>query len=244
MKDLFRSVLGCSSGWLLVCAGLGCSDEESGLFIQGNVALTPPSCEARAEASTALLGGGVLDVGLRFDYDATLLVGSQLTPRADKTNLRTETMITVIDGAEVHLFTDTGAEEAAFTVPASGVIRPDPSNEAGYGIISATLIPRATGSRLAGELMPGEVVTRVAEVKVFGKTVGGLDVESASIRYVIKVCLGCLVDFPPAALNPNGTCGKALDQNPELPCFFGQDAVVDCRSCAASNPICASAVGG
>jgi hypothetical protein len=240
MKDLFRRALGCPLGWLLVWAGLGCSDEESGLFIQGNVALTAPACEARAEATTALLISGVLDVGLKLDYDATLLVGSQLTPRADKKNLRTETMIAVVEGAEVHLFTDTGAEDTAFTVPASGVIRPDPSNEAGYGIISATLIPQATGAGLAATMERGQVVTRVAEVKVFGKTVGGLDVESSSIRYVIKVCLGCLIDFPPAALQ-NGQCVKQLDQNPELPCFFGQDDEVDCRSCAASNPYCASA---
>jgi len=54
MKDLFRTVRCCSLGWVLVWAGFGCSDEESGLFIQGNVALTPPSCEARPESSTAL----------------------------------------------------------------------------------------------------------------------------------------------------------------------------------------------
>jgi hypothetical protein len=241
MKDLFRTVRGCSVGWVLVCAGLGCTDEESGLFIQGNVAVTPPSCEARAEASTNLLLAGTLDVGLRLDYEATLLVGSQLTPRADKENLRTETMITVIEGAEVHLFDDSGAQVAAFTVPASGVIRPDPSDDPGFGIINATLIPQTRGAELAREIQRGEVRTQVAEVTVFGRTVGGLDVQSAALRYVIKVCLGCLVDFPPAALQ-QGVCSKQLDQNPEVPCFFGQDASVDCRSCAATNPeICSSA---
>jgi hypothetical protein len=149
-------------------------------------------------------------------------------------------MITVIEGAEVHLFDDTGAQVTAFTVPASGVIRPDPSDDPGFGIINATLIPQATGNALAMQLGRGEVITQVAEVKVFGRTVGGLDVESASIRYVIKVCLGCLVDYPPAALQ-NGACSRQLDQNPELPCFLGQDSVVDCRSCAATNAICASA---
>jgi hypothetical protein len=243
MKDLFRRALGCPLSWLLVCSGLGCTDDESGLFIQGNVKLTAPACEARAEATSTLLIGGTLDVALKYDYDATLLVGSQLTPRADKKNLRTETMIAVVDGAEVHLFKDDGSPDTAFTVPASGVIRPDPSNEAGYGIISATLIPQKTGFDLAAMMQRGEVATRVAEVKVFGKTVGGLDVQSATLRYVIKVCVGCLIDYPPAALQ-NGQCVKQLDQNPELPCFFGQDEVVDCRSCAASNPYCASTTGG
>ncbi|MEO8178418.1 MAG: hypothetical protein ABI895_06250 [Deltaproteobacteria bacterium] len=239
MKDLFRTVRCCSLGLVLVWAGFGCTDEESGLFIQGNVALTPPSCDARAESSSALLLAGVLDVGLKLDYDATLLVGSQLTPRSDKQNLRTETMITVIEGAEVHLFDDSGALVTEFTVPASGVIRPDPSDDPGFGIINATLIPQSTGLGLAAELVRGQVKTQVAEVKVFGRTVGGLEVESAAIRYVIKVCLGCLVNYPAIALQ-NGVCSRAPDQSPELPCFLGQDAVVDCRACAATNPICSS----
>jgi hypothetical protein len=84
----------------------------------------------------------------------------------------------------------------------------------------------------------GDVRTRVAEVKVFGQTVGGLDVQSSSLRYVIRVCKGCLVDFPPTGVGPNGQCKLASDQSPQLPCLFGQDEVVDCRSCAATNPIC------
>jgi hypothetical protein len=241
MKELLRKALGCPMALALVLAGVGCTDEESGLFIQGNMALTPPNCEARAEGSSPLLISGVLDVGLKLDYEATLLVGSQLTPRTDKVNLRTETMIAVVTGAEVHLFTDTGEEQTAFTVPASGVIRPDPSDDPGFGVISATLIPQQTGSDLSDEMQRGEVRTRVAEVKVFGQTVGGLDVESAALRYVIRVCKGCLVAFPPAALSATGQCNKQQDQNPQLPCQFGQDAVVDCRSCAANNEICQTA---
>src|SRR5215471_11085526 len=177
MKKLLRKALGYPMALALVLAGVGCTDEESGLFIQGNMALTPPNCEARAEGTSPLLISGVLDVGLKLDYEATLLVGSQFTPRTDKVNLRTETMIAVITGAEVHLFRDTGEEETAFTVPASGVIRPEASNDPGFGVISATLIPQATGQDLAADMQRGEVRTRVAQVKVFGQTVGGLDVE-------------------------------------------------------------------
>ena len=242
MKELLRKALGYPMALALVLAGSnGCTDEESGLFIQGNMVMQAPTCEVRAEASSPLLISGVLDVGLKLDYEATLLVGSQLTPRTDKQNLRTETMIAVVNGAEVHLYRDTGEEETAFTVPASGVIRPEASDDPGFGVISATLIPQATGADLAADMQRGEVRTRVAEVKVFGQTVGGLDVESASLRYVIRVCKGCLVQYPPAALNAMGQCSKQSDQNPAEPCFFGQDDVVDCRSCAATNELCQTA---
>jgi hypothetical protein len=218
--------------------GVHCSDEQSGLFIQGNAARIPPDCEVTAEETATLLGYGVLDVGLKLDYDASLLVGSQFTPRADKDNLRTETMITTVEGAEVHLFDDEGAQLLEFTVPASGTILPEASDSAGYGIINATLIPQSVGDGLRGTLAPGQTVTRVAEVNVFGKTVGGVEVESAKIRYVIKVCQGCLVSFPSEALNANGECAR-FDQEPEaIPCNAGQDAAVDCRLCAGSQEVC------
>jgi hypothetical protein len=224
--------------------GGGCSDEETGFFIQGNVKLPSPSCEATAESTATMLLTGLMDVALRLDYTAHLLVGSQLTPRGDKANLRTETMTTTISGAEVQLFTDTGELDTEFTVPASGVIYPNTSAEPGFGIISATLIPGESGLALAEELDDrNRVITRVAQVKVFGETLGGLEIESAVFPYVIRVCEGCLVDFPSAALvsGTDGaiTCGSGgTVALPDGPCFVGQDDAVDCRSCSSFNAFC------
>ena len=246
MKQVFRNwppaTLGGGAVVLLgaLGAGSGCTDEETGLFIRGNVLIEAPGCIARAEEGATLLGVGLLDVALKQDYVASLLVGSQLTPRGDKENLRTETMITTITGAEVQLFLDTGELDTEFTVPASGVISPDSSADPGFGIIFATLIPQATGAALAADLQNrGEIRTRVAQVKVFGETVGGLEVESADIRYVIRVCEGCLVGFPASALDPNGACTLQTDMNIDvIPCRFGQDEPVDCRLCSAFNSYC------
>jgi len=240
MKDLFRRSLGGPLFLVWIAANAGCTDEETGLFIQGNVLREAPECIAEPEAGTTLIGVGYLDVGLKLDYEATLLVGNQLTPRGDKASLRTETMITVIEGAEVRLFDDTGNGVAEFTVPASGVISPDDSEDPGFGIINATLIPQTVGGSLADELTSrGEVRTRVAEVRVFGQTIGGVDVESASIRYVIRVCEGCLVNFPAAALDAQGNCGRGqMEQIEETPCHPGQDERLDCRLCNGYSPYC------
>jgi hypothetical protein len=224
-----------------IVSGWGCTENQTALFIQGNVAVEAPDCLARAESGAPLLGGGMLDVALRFDYQANLLVGSQLTPRGDKVNLRTETAITSITGAEVQLYEDTGALSVEFTVPASGVILPESSADPGFGIISVTLIPATTGQLLADSLLNrGTILTRVAQVKVFGETIGGVEVESAELMYVIRVCEGCLINFPAEALDVNGVCGVVQsDMSPDLPCAVGQDDVVDCRSCAG-NPFCQS----
>lgn len=243
-----KLVLGRRASMVAVLLGLtgmvGCSEEETGLFILGNVALSAPECIARAEGGSTLLINGLLDVALRPDYEATLLVGSQLTPRGDKVNLRTETMITTVTGAEVHLFTDTGEPDAnspEFTVPASGVIRPDASDDAGFGIVTATLIPAATGIQLASELTNrAEIRTRVAQVSVFGKTIGGVEVETAPHSYVIRVCEGCLISFPAEAISTQDqSCFGSAGDTGDPPCRLGQDDAVDCRLCSGENPFCA-----
>lgn len=241
-----------NGGWgafLLGAAAIGCTDEQTGFFIQGNVKIDPPECIARPEGSSTLLLSGLLDVGLRLEYEATLLVGSQLAPRGDKANLRTETMIATITGAEVHLYTDTGDPDPnspEFTVPATGVVLPNASTDPGYGVVIATLIPAATGVELANELnSPAEVRTRVAVVSVFGTTIGGLEVESAQFNYVIQVCEGCSVDFPAEAISTtDGSCfGSAMDAEVP-PCRVGQDQGVDCRICSSTNPFCTFPGGG
>lgn len=214
----------------MLAAFSGCTEEDTGLFIAGNMVVEAPDCSVTAEGNAPLLLRGTLDVSQRADYVATLLVGNQLTPRSDKESLRTETAVTTITGAEVRLLTDTGEVDTEFTVPASGVISPDGSEDPGFGVVLATLIPAASGVALAGQLAQGQSRTRVAQVKVFGETIGGVEVESAVFTYVIEVCAGCLVSYPPDALDGNGNCNQPTDQEIELPCTRGQDAATDCRA--------------
>jgi len=221
----------------------GCTDEETGFYIVGNMVIEAPDCVASPEATSTLHAGGTLDLALRPDYVASLLVGSQLAPRGDKTNLRTETMIANISGAEVQLRTGTGALSAEFTVPATGHITPNSSDEAGFGTAIATLIPASAAGDIAAELVePGQIATRVAEVVVFGKTLGGLEFESSPLTYVIQVCMGCLIRYSADALAADNTgavlCTANLDQAEQVPCFPGQDEPVDCRACTAGNPYC------
>lgn len=243
MKQVLRTAGGRAAVLLgISLAGSGCTEVETGFFILGNVSTEPPDCVADPESSNVLRGEGVLDVSLRPDYVATLKVGSQLAPRGDKTNLRTETMIATFSGAEVRLTGD-NAEPVAFTVPAVGTsIPPDTSADPSFGIVSATLIPAALGIEIAaGITSRGEVRTRIAQVRVFGETLGGLEIETGPFDYPIRVCSGCLVDFPADALvegvDGGPVCGGSVDDAPEAPCRMGQDDVVDCRLCL-TNPAC------
>jgi hypothetical protein len=242
MKQVSWRASGCAALLLGVMMGsAGCAEEETGFFIIGNVLMEAPECVASPDSSSTLLLSGLLDVALRPEYQATLIVGSQLTPRGDKENLRSETMIATITGAEVQVFRDTGELDTEFTVPASGVILPDGGAEAGLGIVSATLIPASSGVALAAEIQSSaEIRTRVTKTVVFGTTIGGLDVETSPWTYVIRVCEGCLVNFPAAAYqDPTVGCVPVdTGEAPVTPCHPGQDDSVDCRSCTGGNAFC------
>jgi hypothetical protein len=228
---------------LLVAMSAGCTEETTGFYIQGNVKIDSPECIARAESSSTLLFTGALDVALKHDYEATLLVGSQLAPRGDKTNLRTETMVATITGAEVHLYNDVGELRTEFTVPSTGVITPSSGDDPGFGVMTAILVPETTGRELEAELTDfRERRTLVAEVMVFGKTIGGLDVESSPFTYVVEVCEGCRVLFPADAVMMDPMTGAAFcgatDEALTPPCRLGQDELVDCRLCSGSSAFC------
>lgn len=210
-------------GGLALVAGLGiqgCTDDETGLYINGVMAVVAPQCTVRADPGSVQLLGGLLDIEERPSYEATLLVGNQFTPRGDKQNLRTESMIVTVTGAVVRLFDAVGALVSEFSVPATGVIVPDGGAEPGFGSVDVTLIPGAEVERLLGpdsDLPENSqnIITRVARVSVFGSTVGGLDVESSEFSFVIDVCRGCL------SCDPTGMSGRV-----DTACRAGQDGAI------------------
>ncbi len=236
MKRLLPNPLRLTGCLLFGLFAAGCTDEDTSMVVVANISRPAGTCEARPDLGATTLGTGFLDVGLRSNYVASLLVANQLTPRGDKANLRTETMQVITTGAEVRLLNDDGSVNSEFTVPASGVILPDPAISPGLGIVSVTLVPASAAEALRADLdNPSQRRTLVPEVKVFGRTVGGLEVESSVFNYVVRVCEGCLVAR--TALN-NGVCDltQPIDEN-DVPCFLGQDEAVDCRLCAG-NAFC------
>lgn len=230
MKHGWRAV-GVSA--LMSLAGLmgyGCAEEETGLYILGVARPEPPDCSVRASADGQIYLAGALDVGgialpggdvvsKPTSYEASLIVGSQLTPRGDKQNVRTETMVTTIEGTEVRLLRDDGSVFSEYTVPAGGVIAPDDGADPGLGIVFVELIPGQVGAALAEELSERQSRTVIARAKVFGTTLGGIEVESAEFVYVITVCKGCLDNVEPACFedDPPAVCNDWQDEPTCLP---------------------------
>jgi hypothetical protein len=250
MNRMLRPLI---AGGLMAAAAAsaaGCADNNSTLFIYGVLATVAPLCSVIADPSQAMLGAGALDIALSSNYEGWLLVGNQYSPRGAKQQLKTETTKVTLTGAEITL------KEAAtdkviscpnsancggpFSVYGSGFANSSRSEDPGWGAIYVQFLPNAVGEFFrAGTLKnPGPtLITVVANIKVYGTTLGNQDVESGTFSYPIQICNGCSIDYQAVDL----TTGKCLVQQgaviPQTNCRVGQDGKTDCRLCL-NQPIC------
>ncbi len=222
----------------LTLGSSGCADNDSMLFVRQVIAVVAPECIAKPDVGGLFRSQGVLDVAFSLRYDAALLVGNQLTKRGDRDQVRTETSRVALRGSEVRLLDTSERLVAEFTVPGSGFVDPASGDAPGLGVMGTTLIPQSVGQKFAATGGGGQV-TLIANVRVFGETLGGDDVESAELTYPIVVCNGCLVAFPVEADDPVRTgyqCtlpDEPLTGDTGSQCIFGQDEAYDCRLCCA-----------
>lgn len=245
-----------AGGWLrtttkLVSAGLmlggltlftpSCADNGVSLFIRGVIALTAPDCIAKGDADVVLRSGVYFDSALTNEVNVPLLVGSQLFGRGDPKTSRGEPNRIQLSGAEVEL-TDTAGRAlvSKFTVPVLGMIDPTASADATYGVAYVSLVPAGVSKSLAsaaGVTTFGASKLVLANVKVFGKTLGGTDVESLPVAVQITACFGCSVFFPADAADVAGgavNCLKSSTQSKT--CKVGVD-YTSCQDCR-DNPLC------
>ncbi|MEN9577025.1 MAG: hypothetical protein RJA70_34 [Pseudomonadota bacterium] len=230
---------------VLALATSTCADNNTSIYVEAVLLLSPPSCEVTADPGSTQLLRGTLDVAFLRSYEAALLVANQLTPRGDKEQLRAETQGIQLRGAEVQLSTADGALLDEFSVPTGGFVHPSDSQAPGYGTALVTVIPPARGQAFFEALSAGargEVRTVVASVRVFGETSGGIEVTSGAFTFPIDVCFGCLVEFPLEAIEDTGNgrvCSGAADGVTTSQCLRGQDQKIDCRTCASTMALCA-----
>jgi len=246
------------AGSVALAAGVsapGCVDNTETLFIAGVQLAQPPQCLYKSDPTQPFLLLGTLDVLLRHGYQAGLLVGNQFTARGAKQNLRAESTRITLRGAEVTLTDSTGAQLScasnancgSFTVYGTGFVDVSRSEDPGWGIFYAELIPQGVGQSIQANM--GQKVkstTVIASVKVFGESLGGEELTSSTLTFPIQVCQGCLINFPLDALTPDPTdptapaiCVTSTSSTPgQIPCQVGQDDLVDCRLCAGQNTAC------
>jgi hypothetical protein len=220
-------------------ADVGCADSESMLFIrqvQARLSTGATACAADNAPTSPSLPLGTLDVAYRSRYTATLLVGNQLVPRGDNTQLRTETSRVDIQGTIVRALDDAGnVVWGPVTVPGTGFIEPASGATPSFGLTETTLFQ--ADAALIASMQGGGVKHDIAIAKVFGRSLGGTDVESGEWQFPIDICFQCLIQFPSEANGamagqpPNCDAISTTGTTVEAPCNPGQDDSMDCRAC-------------
>jgi hypothetical protein len=265
MKRLWGHVVAGLS--LLAGAGavcFACVHDDSTIFIGNALAskfVTPGNqCIYTPDPTQTAISSGVLDVAVQQQYEGAFIVGNQLAPQVNTSQLQTETSTVIIQGAVVVIKDTKGNQIRTFTRLTSARITPSTGGVPGFEPVFVTIIdPIAlqNSADIQANIIgatPGQSgsVRLVTYTRFFGRTLGGQSVESNEFEFPVDVCNGCLINFSnngssrfPNCIGNVGT-GTAAAQ-PQIPCVPGQDLPIDCTivccsipSCAMNTPDCSS----
>jgi hypothetical protein len=197
--------------------GTSCVANESSLFVRSCLFLPEDTCKVTFDSSSAVRLAGTLDPA-QSDYYCPLLVGNQLVARGDTKTLRTETSRIEIHTAIVTIYDSIKSKTyTTYSVPATGFADPGSSSQPGFGGADVLLLDRVTAREHPGETLLSGVVLQ-------GRTLGGLDVESAEWTFPITVT------GPEQLCNlSNCQAGVKPTDSLKLTCRPGVDITTDCR---------------
>jgi hypothetical protein len=225
-----------------------CATNDQTIFIRA--ALAPSlnrqmgGCVYTQDPTQAELFEAHADLGVTDSYFAVLLIGNQLIPRADSLSDRAESNRVHINGAIVRVTEGDGRLIREFTSLATGFADPASNGTPAYATVGVVALDAPTRDILLPSL-PNRVVSKtiLINIKAFGTTLGGKDVESGEFQLPMQVCNGCLVDFSsgndPTQPQPNCLKPPAMMQTAATaPCFRGQDEPVLCQTCLGARVAC------
>jgi hypothetical protein len=221
-----------------------CADNHESIFIQGVLAVTAPDCTAKADASAKILAYGIMELKLTNTYGNFVMVGNQLIARGDPNKLRAEPNRVQITGADVTLRDTAGTQYGYYSVPADGLIDPTTSSTPSYAPVFVQIIPAAIGNKIAGALATsGATVTLLADVKVYGQTLGLTNVESGIFTFSIEATNGGSIVRTIDTATGKVDCSKIpTGYSFTSSCFEGQDVSANpcfliCGS-TPTDPVC------
>lgn len=246
MNRIFSRVLTLGIAVSAIGAALpACAKNDKSIFIRG--ALFPPtnrtngSCVYTVDTQAPGLFYGSLDTKYQQTYVATLLVGNQLIARSDPLDPRAESSRVHLKGVVSRVTDANGNDINELTGNGSSFADAAANGQPGFGIIQVPIIDTNTLSKIT---LPadGSPVELLTQLRAFGTTLGGEDVESGEFQFVVKVCkssadaLGgdCLekrsAPAPTPACSAVGT-STASAGSQTAPCIAGQDEPIPCTIC-------------
>lgn len=237
-----RMLFGLALGGFAAVVSPGCAHDDSTLFVYD--VLAPPVgapgavCTFTSDPTQPFISSGVLDLDLAGHYDAAFLLANQLVPQGNPSAPKTETSYINIQGAVVRITNAMGTQQyKTYTHLAAATLPPASGTSPGFGPVDPVTILDSLTAQTYG---PGRYITYT---RFFGKTLGGQSVESNEFEFPVDVCLGCLITFSAADINPcyqapNCAAASTSTTQMSVPCRIGQDFHVDCAACKGISSAC------
>ncbi len=175
---------------MLTVPHLGCSADEGVSFYISQQTLPDDNCAF--QLSNLFITSGTLDLSLTKSYSLYPMFNNQLFTRtASNTLSSADTTKVQIEGARVTIL-DINRKPiyAEYTVPGTTLVPSATQEGPGRAIGELQVIPESKGNEL--ETKPGAGNTVFLSIVAFGKTLGGLDVESGAFLWPVQVCNCCL----------------------------------------------------
>lgn len=243
-----RSIL--SAALMLGVAGLfaGCAEDIPEIRIVANQPLNE-ECLPSASQTGQFIARGVLDLFIADQYVISPLVTNTMVPNdtivfgggagggGGLTGTIWEANTVTLTRAVAEF---SGPENLGVPLPRSlpltitGSAAPGGSVALSLQVVTSNVANLLRSSALLAT--PGQSITILVRLKMFGETTAGNQVDSNEFVYPIEVCNGCLLDYPIEAIDPAfpaPNCRLIEDvtsADVNLPCFPGQDVSVDCRA--------------
>ncbi|MBN1655560.1 MAG: hypothetical protein JXA30_17465 [Deltaproteobacteria bacterium] len=176
--------------WLFLALA-ACVDEAPALVVVNAIPLDE-DCVAKT-GEDIVRSRGRYDVFCGTSYLVPFEVWSYMVARGDPERPRAETNVAQFDRAEVQLLTpDDATIVPTFSVPVGGSLLPGDGTDPGKAVVWVELIPAKAVSELP---QPDEYSQIVAQVQLFGKTNGDVEVETGEFRFPIDLCDRCYTYF-------------------------------------------------
>lgn len=234
---------------LLAAAALGgCAEDVPEIFIVNNQVLAD-DCELGTGGSQQFRARGTLDLLIGDSYSIFPLVRNDLVPSESAgfggggggglsgTDWEANTVTLRRAVVEINV-----PEALNLLIPREIEVELSGSMQPGdEASVELRAIPRALGQLLASSTFlrqSSNGTTISLRVKVFGVTSSGREVDSNEFIYPIELCFGCLLEVPPAAIDPTfptPNCrittfeGEDTTTDTNTICRVGQDDNIDCR---------------
>lgn len=206
----------------------GCAPEGSSAYVSQNIPLDN-ECIASPD-SDVFLAVGDYDIAAalnrtdvcRRSYFMHLLVNSNLKSNANDATGRAEPNVLQITDAEVRLI---DVEQQAlipfdgrvelpnpFRVKANNTLPPTTGRDPQTGVVAIEAIPVGYDEQL-GDYVDKQIL---AEVQIFGTTLGDVDIDFKPFQFPVRICEGCLTacrgDFEEGA-TPDEIHGESCPDN-------------------------------